>query len=91
MIGFAELNGDYPGRDKQVYSLVYRAAKLGNVDALNDMSSVYQIVLDDQNADVNPVVDKCFQELANRAPAEDVDYSEPVDRCLRLAGIDSSK
>jgi len=91
MIGWAELDGDYPGRDKQVYGLVYRAAKLGNEDALLEMPGLYTAVFEDPELERRPAIDRCFRELANRAPEEDTDFSEPVDRCLSLAGADASK
>ena len=91
MIGWAELDGDYPARDKQVYGLVYRAAKLGNEDALLEMPGLYTAVFEDPDLDRYPAIDWCFRELASRAPEEDTDFSGPVDSCLSLAGADASE
>ncbi len=85
MIGWAELDGDYPGRDKQVYGLVYRAAKLGNENALLELAGVYRSGTEELGIEKNQATSGCIDRLAGRAPEEDTDFSGHLKRCLSLS------
>ena len=91
MIGYAELDGDYPGRDRHVYNLIYRAAELGNEDALLALADFHLDGSETLGIEENQAINDCIQELAGRAPEEDTDFSEPVMSCLSLSENGSSE
>ena len=85
LIGWAEIDGYPANRPVHIYDLVYRAAKLGNREALIGLADFYDIGFKEAGIDPNNEVSLCLDGLADIAPVGDADFSLPVSRCLVLA------
>lgn len=85
LIGWAEIDGYPANRPGHIYDLVFRAAKLGNREALIDLADFYNIGFKEAGIDPNKEVSLCLDGLADIAPVGDADFSIPISRCLVLA------
>ena len=84
-IGWAEIDGYPANRPEHLYDLVYRAATLGNGDALNDLARFYEIGVAELGIPRNNEIFRCLDNLAHIALEEDSDFTVRVDNCLLLA------
>jgi len=85
LIGWAEIDGYPANRPEHLYDLIYRAAKMGNREALNDLARFYEIGVAELSITRNNEIFGCLNNLANIALEEDSDFSVRVDNCLLLA------
>jgi len=84
-IGWAEIDGYPANRPEHIYDLIYRAAKMGNQEALIDLARFFEIGFDEAGISANYEIFRCLDDLAEIAPEGDSDFSIPVGQCLAAA------
>ena len=84
LIGWAEIDGYPANRPEHIYDLVYRAANLGNREALIGLARIYEIGFEEAGVNPDKSVSQCLDDLVDTVPEVDSDFSIPVARCLAL-------